>query len=66
MRLYPSSVDQPQTAFTFTLLEYFQIDGLECKTSASNFFNKLRRLTDNWFPERVPVSLFPMNLNKCY
>jgi hypothetical protein len=56
MRLFPSSVEQPQTTFTFSLLEYFQIDALECKTSASNFFNKLRRLTDNWFPETVPVS----------
>jgi hypothetical protein len=38
-------------------LDYFEIDVLECKTSAMNFFNKLRRQTNNAFPHRVPVSL---------
>ena len=56
MWMFPSSVERPQTAFTFSLLDYFRVDALECKTSANNFFNKLRRLTDNWFPESLPVS----------
>jgi hypothetical protein len=36
-------------------LDSFEIDALECKTSAMSFFNKLRRQTNNAFPHRVPV-----------
>lgn len=57
--LYPASTERPQTAFTFSLLDYFHIDALECKTSASNFYNKLRRLTNSIFPHHVPVSFAP-------
>jgi hypothetical protein len=55
--LYPASIERPETAFTFSVLDYFHIDFLECKTSANNFCNKLRRLTNNIFPQEVPVSL---------
>jgi len=54
--LYPASIERPETAFTFSLLDYFHIDAVECKTSANNFFNKLRRLTNSLFPHDVPVS----------
>lgn len=55
--LYPSSMERPETAFTFSLLDYFHIDAVECKTSANNFYNKLRRLTNSLFPHKVPVGL---------
>ena len=55
-RLFPASMKRPSTAFTFSLLEYFHIDSVECKTSASSFFSKLRRLTNNSHPNSVPVS----------
>jgi hypothetical protein len=55
-QLFPATTSSPQTAFTFAVLDYFAIDALECKTSAMNFFNKLRRQTNNAFPHRVPVS----------
>jgi hypothetical protein len=42
MGLYPGSISRPKTAFTFRLLRYFHIDTMECNTSASNFYNKLR------------------------
>ena len=45
-RLFPASTIKPSTAFTFGVLEYFHIDAVECKTSASNFSSKLWRLTD--------------------
>ena len=54
-RLFSSSFDRPQTAFTLDVLEYYGIDALECKTSAQSFFQKLRRVTNNAFPEEVPV-----------
>lgn len=55
LRLYPSTIQNPETAFTFSVLENFHIDTVECKTSANNFFNKLKRLTNNAFPHTVPV-----------
>ena len=56
-RLFPSSFDRPETAFTLDVLDYFGIDAMECKTSAQSFFQKLRRVTNNSFPDKVPVSL---------
>ena len=64
-RLFPASTSRPSTAFTFAVLEYFHIDAVECKTSASNFSNKLRRLTDFSSPQSVPVSKIH-KLVKCY
>ncbi|KAG2144695.1 uncharacterized protein EDB93DRAFT_1087402, partial [Suillus bovinus] len=52
--LFPASISRPRTAFTFDALDNFLIDALECKTSASSFFQKLRRLTNNAFPDTVP------------
>jgi hypothetical protein len=55
LNLFPSSLVSPQTVFTFAVLDLFEIDSLECKTSAMNFFSKLRQQTNNAFPHRVPV-----------
>jgi hypothetical protein len=55
-RLFSSTTFKPQTAFTFNVLDEFLIDSLECKTSASSFYSKLRRLTNNAFPDTLPVS----------
>jgi hypothetical protein len=55
-RLFPASTSRPSTAFTFSVLEYFHVDAVECKTSASSFSTKLRRLTDFSSPQSVPVS----------
>ena len=52
---FPASVKWPSTAFTFSLLDYFHVDSVECKTSASSFFSKLRRLTNSSSPHSVPV-----------
>jgi hypothetical protein len=57
-RLFPSSFDRPQTAFTLDVLDHYGIDAMECKTSAQSFFQKLRRLTNNAFPDEVPVRSF--------
>jgi CxC2 like cysteine cluster associated with KDZ transposases len=54
-QLFPSSFDQPKTAFTLDVLDYYGIDAMECKTSAQSFFQKLRRVTNNAFPDEVPV-----------
>jgi len=61
-RLFSATFDRPETAFTLDVLEYYGIDAMECKTSAQSFFQKLRRVTNNAFPEEVPVSLH-LNIN---
>ncbi|KAI5989846.1 hypothetical protein EDC04DRAFT_2588181, partial [Pisolithus marmoratus] len=54
LELFPASISKPKTAFTFDVLDHFLIDALECKTSAMSFYQKLKRFTNNAFPERVP------------
>jgi len=54
--LFSASTSLPSTAFTFAVLKYFHVDAVECKTSASNFYSKLRRLTEFSCPQSVPVS----------
>jgi hypothetical protein len=57
MRLFPASHIHPETAFTFDVLDHFHIDAMECKTAAASFSKKLCRLTNNVFPDTVPVIL---------
>jgi len=57
-RLFPSSLEFPASAFTFSVLDHFYIDAMECKTAAQSFFRKLCRMTNNAFPGNVPVSNF--------
>jgi len=54
--LFPATFRNPKTAFTFRVLEEFHLDNLECKTTPSQFFTRLRRLTNDEFPSAVPVS----------
>ncbi|KAI5985675.1 hypothetical protein EDC04DRAFT_2590098 [Pisolithus marmoratus] len=53
-RLFSASISKPKTAFPFDVLDHFLIDALECKTSAMSFYQKLKRFTNNAFPERIP------------
>ena len=55
-RLFHASTSRLSTTFTFGVLEYFHIDTAECKTSASNFSNKLQRLAEFSNLQSVPVS----------
>ena len=56
MGLFLATFRNPKTAFTFRVLEEFHLDNLECKTTPSQFFSHLRRLTSDEFPNGVPVS----------
>ena len=60
-RLFPATFEKPETAFTFSALDYFYLDAMECKTSASSFYAKLKRLASGAFPQDIPVSLFYSN-----
>ena len=61
--LFPATFRNPKTAFTFKALEEFHLDNLECKTTPSQFFSCLRRLTNDQFPNIVPVSEFNTSVN---
>ncbi|KAF8263365.1 hypothetical protein EI94DRAFT_1704047, partial [Lactarius quietus] len=52
--MFPSSFKQIETAFTFSALEYFLTDNLECKTMAQQYFLKLQGITNQMFPHTVP------------
>ncbi|KAF8266490.1 hypothetical protein EI94DRAFT_1701677 [Lactarius quietus] len=53
--LFPATFHNPKTAFTFQVLEEFHLDNLECKTTPSQFFSRLKRLTSDEFPNTVLV-----------
>ncbi|KAG2047807.1 hypothetical protein BDR06DRAFT_976453 [Suillus hirtellus] len=55
MGMFPASFAHPKTAFTFALLNNFIRDNVECGTSASNYYSKLRQMTSSVFPHSVPV-----------
>lgn len=55
--LFPATIDQPTTAFTFAMLKDFHAHTLASKKSAYDHFSALRNLTNNAFPDRTPVSV---------
>ena len=64
MGLFPSTLRKIKTVFTFAVLDDFRMDNLECKTAALNYYNKLKRLTSNAYPQSVPVSTTPEKCKK--
>lgn len=53
---FPATLNKPETAFTFKLLDEFQIHHLQSKKSAYDYFLALVRLTNGQFPSDVAVS----------
>jgi hypothetical protein len=53
MGLFPTSFERIQTAFTIKVLEDYRLSNLECKTSAYQYYQKLRRLTSPAFPKAI-------------
>ncbi len=54
LEMFPASYENIQTVFTFRCLDDFRVSNLECKTSAYQYFQKIRRLTNPAFPQAVP------------
>ena len=54
-RLFPATFKQIETLFTFSVLEDFLTDNLECKTTAQQYYSKLQSMTSKMFPISVPV-----------
>ena len=53
MGLVATSFQRIQTVFTIDVLKDFRVSNLECKTSAYQYYQKLRRLTCPAFPKAV-------------
>jgi CxC2 like cysteine cluster associated with KDZ transposases len=53
-RLIPTTFKRYRTLFTAVVLDDFRISNLECKVSAYQYYNKLRRLTNPAAPGNVP------------
>lgn len=64
--LLPATFKQIETAFTFSVLDNFLTDNLECKTTAQQYYSKLQSMTSNMFPDHVPVRQPPMTILYVY
>jgi hypothetical protein len=62
---FPATFKRPKTFFTFRALDDFRLDNLESKTSAYQYYAKLRRVTSPAFPHSVPVRP-PIPFNNSY
>jgi hypothetical protein len=54
LQMFPISYIKFKTVFTFRCLDDYRLSNLECKTSAYQYYQKLRRLTNPAFPQSVP------------
>ncbi|KAF8833305.1 hypothetical protein BDN67DRAFT_992862 [Paxillus ammoniavirescens] len=54
VNMFPASIQNPCTTFTFRVLDDFLRDNVECGMAAMNYFSKLRQITSNIFPHLVP------------
>ena len=53
--LFPATLKSIKTVFTFSVLDDFLKDNLECKTTAQQYYSKLQSTTSRMFPNLVPV-----------
>ncbi|KAF8234760.1 hypothetical protein L208DRAFT_1260284 [Tricholoma matsutake] len=53
--LFPVSYKNIKTTFTFKVLDDARLSNLECKSSAYQYYQKLRRMTSPLFPSAVEV-----------
>lgn len=56
-KLFPATMTRPTMAFTFHLLDFYNILHVEGKISAYDFIGSIRRMTDNSFTHIVTVRL---------
>jgi CxC2 like cysteine cluster associated with KDZ transposases len=53
--LFPATFKITKTLFTFSVLDDFLQDNLECKTTAQQYYSKLQSTTSKMFPHFVPA-----------
>lgn len=59
LQLWPATIRQPATVFTFAMLDDYHHHSLASRKSAQDYWEVLRRKTNNDFPEEVPVCHYP-------
>ncbi|KAF8266187.1 hypothetical protein EI94DRAFT_1772183 [Lactarius quietus] len=52
--LFPATFKSIKTVFTFSVLDDFLRDNLECKTTAQQYYSKLQSTTSKMFPNLIP------------
>ena len=52
--LFPASIAQPRTVFTFRVLDVYDLLNLETKATPQRYLAKLQRLTTDLFPDALP------------
>ncbi|KAH8990951.1 hypothetical protein EDB83DRAFT_2535058 [Lactarius deliciosus] len=52
--MFPSTFRHIETTFTFSVLDDFLANNLECKTTAQQYYSKLQSITNRMFPDNVP------------
>ena len=55
MGYFPASTSKPSTVFTFRCLDYLALDQVEAHTPLMSFLSKIKRCTDNLFPQDIKV-----------
>jgi hypothetical protein len=60
--LFPSTFKITKSAFTFSVLDDFLKDNLECKTTAQQYYSKLQSMTSRMFPHLVLVGYICFHL----
>ncbi|EAU81827.2 hypothetical protein CC1G_12943 [Coprinopsis cinerea okayama7 len=54
MGFYPATSTDVRTVFTFTMLDDYLLETIECYTSTYHYYSKLKRATNEPFPDTVP------------
>jgi len=54
-QLFPATMDHPQTAFSFAVLDHFHQLTLSSKISLFDYYDSLTKLAEPAFPQDVPV-----------
>jgi len=55
--LFPGSVSDPSTAYTFRLMREYEVHSVASKKNARDYTKALAQLANRQFPEQVPVSV---------
>lgn len=61
-QLFPATITDPQSAFTFALLKQFRMHNYQSKCGAFDYMKSFRRFTNNVINRKTPVSMHPSYL----
>jgi hypothetical protein len=59
-KLFPATMERPETAFTFAVLDDFHLQSLTSKKPVQDYVDALRKHTEPAFPQAVPVRVYSL------